>query len=50
VIGNELDRQIFKLRARLPIDGRLATRDSADRQRKSVSPTGFQLYAKQYIS
>jgi len=28
--------EVSSLRARLPIDGRLATRDSADRQRKSV--------------
>jgi len=37
-------------RARLPIDGRLATRGSADRPRKSVRSPAFQLYTRQYIS
>ena len=38
------------LRARLPIDGRLATRDSADHKRRSVPSIGFKLYARPSIS
>ena len=38
------------LRARLPIDGRLATKDSADHKRRSVPSIGFKLYARLSIS